>query len=304
MVERVTQRANFTNLNPQARPVDTFRRPDSRKLDEFVDWWDSRLKATNNLISSMGSAVITARQSELEEVRLKARADAVKNFYDPKRLEKIEGVDKPVETGIHLDKDSSYATYDKEVENTQDALKGIEAGKKLLSDEQLLNSVFLINKSRKKKIIKGQENEDYDPDTTEEKVFQELKEKRYANLPEDSGAFFLEKYNEAWVAFEDKFFDRLQKRNVGERVDTLSTLTKTWIDSGDLEFTVPIGPEIKPEEYDEYFYGKLGVLLDKGMEMGLERTHAQAVIIQELLLYAESFSKKTKDQEAGEITEE
>ena len=42
MVERVTQRANFGNLRPQARPVDTFRRHDTRDLDNFIEFANQR----------------------------------------------------------------------------------------------------------------------------------------------------------------------------------------------------------------------------------------------------------------------
>lgn len=313
MVERVTQRANFGNLNPKAKQIDTFRRPDARGLDEFVDWWDSRLKATSGFIKDGFGANASYRESKQEEIRLKAKADAVKNFYNPKKLE---------DPNVDLDTDTSFASYNTEVKNTQDALKGIEAGKLLINDDMFVSNIF-----KKTKLLNNAYNETghtgrdviidlpeissrglkVDEETGEysaEQIFQKEKEEAFKKIPKNSGAFYIEKYNEAWNAVEDKFFKTLQKETVNQRVSALGTLTQAYIDSGDLEFSVPQGLEINPEEYDNYFYGKLGMLLEKGEEMGLERSHAQSVILTSILSYADSFAYKTKNQEAGEITEE
>ena len=302
MAERVTQRASFGNLTPTARPVDTFHRPDSRGLDEFVQWADDRLKATEGFLKAGAGAYQTYRESKFEEVRLKARADAVKNFYDPRRLDK----ERPdFDPSIHLETDSSYALYDEEVKRIQSGLKGIEAGKGLLKDDKDLNYIFEETQRRKTdKNYKKDDKSAYNPNITEEEVFKEFRDFEFKNLPEDVDAYFLEKYNQAWGEFEDKFFERLQKQTVGKRVDTLSALTQSWIESGQLAFKLPPeGEEIKLEDDDEFFYSQLGSLLQEGIASGLTENHAQAVVIKQLLLHAESFDRETKDQEAGEITE-
>tara|TARA_B100001123_G_scaffold449549_1_gene615355 strand:- start:743 stop:2944 length:2202 start_codon:yes stop_codon:yes gene_type:complete len=302
MAERVTQRASFGNLTPTARPVDTFHRPDSRgdKLDGFVQWADDRLKATEGFLKAGAGAYQTYRESKFEEVRLKARADAVKNFYDPRRL---EGPD--FDPSIHLETDSSYALYDEEVKRIQSGLKGIEAGKGLLKDDKDLNYIFEETQRRKKdKNYKIDDKPAYNPNITEEQVFKEFRDFEYKNLPEDADAYFLEKYNQAWGEFEDKFFERLQKQHLGEKVDTLATLVQTYIESGQLAFKLPLeGEEIKLEDDDEFFYSQMGYLLQEGIASGLKENHAQAVVIKQLLLHAESFKLETDDQKAGEITE-
>lgn len=291
MVERVTQRANFGNLRPQAKPVDTFRRQDTRDLDNFIEFANQRLKATQGIIDAGFGAYQTYRESKQEEVRLKARADAVKNFYNPLRTEK---------PNVDLDTDSSFASYDKEVQRVQSSLTGIEDGKKLINDDKFLNYIFEETERRRTDpdyTVNGVNV--YNPDITEEQVFKEEKDFEYKNLVKKKAddPFYLEKYNEAWDQFEDKFFARLVKVKEGKRVGALSTLTQSWIKEKKLEFN--LDPNISTND----FYGQLGLLLEEGQKMGLKESHAQGVIINNLFKYAESFLRPTDTQNAGEITD-
>lgn len=281
MVERVTQRANFGNLRPQARPVDTFRRQDTRDLDNFIEFANQRLKATQGIIDAGFSAYQTYRESKEEDVRLKARADAVKNYYNPLRSE---------DPNVNLDTESSFASYDKEVQRIQSGLDGIEDGRKLLNDDKKLNDIFIKFDKRKK---------DGDKDVTEEQLFKEFKEKQFSQLPKNADAFYLEKYTEAFNQFEDKFFERLLKRTEGQKVQNLSRLNNEWLKSKARTFET----EIDPDNINANFYGQLGLMLEEGRKMGLKESHAQAIIINDIFRYADSFLRPTDTQNAGEITD-
>jgi len=281
MVERVTQRANFGNLRPQARPVDTFRRQDTRDLDNFIEFANQRLKATQGIIDAGFGAYQTYRESKEEDVRLKARADAVKNYYNPLRTEKPD---------VDLDTESSFASYDKEVQRVQSGLDGIEDGRKLLNDDKKLNDIFIKFDERKK---------DGDKDVTEEQLFKELKEREFSKLPKNADAFYLEKYTEAFNQFEDKFFERLLKRTEGQKVQNLSRLNNEWLKSKARTFET----EIDPDNINANFYGQLGLMLEQGRKMGLKESHAQAIIINDIFRYADSFLRPTDTQNAGEITD-
>ena len=281
MVERVTQRANFGNLRPQAKPVDTFRRQDTRDLDNFIEFANQRLKATQGIIDAGFGAYQTYRESKEEDVRLKARADAVKNYYNPLRTEKPD---------VDLDTESSFASYDKEVQRVQSGLDGIEDGRKLLNDDKKLNDIFIKFDERKK---------DGDKDVTEEQLFKELKEREFSKLPKNADAFYLEKYTEAFNQFEDKFFERLLKRTEGQKVQNLSRLNNEWLKSKARTFET----EIDPDNINANFYGQLGLMLEQGRKMGLKESHAQAIIINDIFRYADSFLRPTDTQNAGEITD-
>ncbi len=281
MVERVTQRANFGNLRPQAKPVDTFRRQDTRDLDNFIDFANQRLEATQKFTDAGFSAYQTYRESKEEDVRLKARADAVKNYYNPLRTEN---------PNVDLDTESSFASYDKEVQRVQSGLDGIEDGRKLLNDDKKLNDIFIKFDERKK---------DGDKDVTEEQLFKEFKEKQFSELPKNADAFYLEKYTEAFNQFEDKFFERLLKRTEGQKVQNLSRLNNEWLKSKARTFET----EIDPDNINANFYGQLGIMLEEGRKMGLKESHAQAIIINDIFRYADSFLRPTDTQNAGEITD-
>tara|TARA_R100001509_G_scaffold57241_1_gene31577 strand:- start:3626 stop:5680 length:2055 start_codon:yes stop_codon:yes gene_type:complete len=281
MVERVTQRANFGNLRPQARPVDTFRRQDTRDLDNFIEFANQRLKATQGIIDAGFGAYQTYRESKEEDVRLKARADAVKNYYNPLRAE---------DPNVDLDTESSFASYDKEVQRIQSGLDGIEDGRKLLNDDKKLNDIFIKFDKRKK---------DGDKDVTEEQLFKEFKERQFSQLPKNADAFYLEKYTEAFNQFEDKFFERLLKRTEGQKVQNLSRLNNEWLKSKARTFET----EIDPDDINANFYGQLGLMLEQGRKMGLKESHAQAIIINDIFRYADSFLRPTDTQNAGEITD-
>ena len=123
MVERVTQRANFGNLRPQAKPVDTFRRQDTRDLDNFIDFANQRLKATQGIIDAGFGAYQTYRESKEEEIAFKAQTDAVKGTVDPE----LQG---------------SWAIYDKQQKRTKGLLKAREKGNEIINDTDFLAGVF------------------------------------------------------------------------------------------------------------------------------------------------------------------
>ena len=128
MVERITQRANFGNLRPQARQVDIFRRPDSRDHDAETDLVNQRLEAFGNFVKGGFDAYASYRESKQEEVALKAKADAVKNANNPN----YEG-DPEYE---------NWKVYDSELKRTQNILTAQKEGNELLKDDQFIPNIF------------------------------------------------------------------------------------------------------------------------------------------------------------------
>ena len=221
MVERVTQRANFGNLRPQARPVDTFRRQDTRDLDNFIEFANQRLKATQGIIDAGFGAYQTYRESRQEEIAFKAQADAVKGTVDPE----LQG---------------SWKIYGEQQKRTKGLLKAREKGNEIINDNDFLADVFnetdKINDLDKKGInyasmvtgvrsafLTKNENNEYGS----EQVYKLRIDNKIKDIIKDNPDIDVEELLRYKGQLDQTFFENVRKNEVNNRVATFREVVRT-----------------------------------------------------------------------------
>lgn len=300
MVERVTQRAGFGNLRPQARPIDIYRRQDTRQLDNFIDWANDRLKATQGLIDSGFGAYQSYRESKAKEVALKAQADAVKNKNNP-----------------NYDGDPEYKNwkvYDVELNNTQNLLTAQKEGKLLNDDPNLIPQVFEDTRNANSYIGKGvwannktgvtTSTLEKDKDTNKysaEQVFKQTIDNRVSKIIEQNPDIDVVELNRYVESVEDKFFAEFRKRDMQDKIATYRDVVQAvTLDSDRIQGEVF---NADPNKFNAKFYEHIGDMSDYGVnKLGLPRDVAVAEALKYII--EDAYMYDNVNSEGGRIITE
>jgi len=293
MVERVTQRANFGNLRPQARPVDTFRRQDTRDLDNFIEFANQRLKATQGIIDAGFGAYQTYRESKEEEIAFKAQADAVKGTVDPE----LQG---------------SWAIYGKQQKRTKGLLKAREEGNKIINDTDFLAGVFnkteAFNKDKSAGFTMGLEVNKETGDFDVEQVYKKSIDGKINSIIRDNPDIDVEELLRYKSQLDQTFFETVRKNEVNNRVATFREVVRTTM----FDKTSPTYQSLfrlysdddkaTPVGFNKNFYSILGTLTDQGMAEGLTREQSVNVALKEIIGVAYTFDNANSN--SGRIIDE
>ena len=298
MVERVTQRANFGNLRPQARPVDTFRRQDTRDLDNFIEFANQRLKATQGIIDAGFGAYQTYRESKEEEIAFKAQADAVKGTVDPE----LQG---------------NWAIYGKQQKRTKGLLKAREEGNKIINDTNFLAGVFNeteklnANKDNPNVTQKYLGNIEPDKETGEygsEQIYKLRIDTKINDIIRDNPDIDVEELLRYKGQLDQTFFETVRKNEVNNRVAIFREVVRTTM----FDKTSPTYQSLfrlysgddkaTPIDFNKNFYNILGTLTDQGMAEGLTREQSVNVALKEIIGVAYTFDNANSN--SGRIIDE
>ena len=293
MVERVTQRANFGNLRPQAKPVDTFRRQDTRDLDNFIEFANQRLKATQGIIDAGFGAYQTYRESRQEEIAFKAQADAVKGTVDPE----LQG---------------SWAIYGKQQKRTKGLLKAREEGNKIINDTDFLAGVFnkteAFNKDKSAGFTMGLEVNKETGDFDVEQVYKKSIDGKINSIIRDNPDIDVEELLRYKGQLDQTFFENVRKNEVNNRVATFREVVRTTL----FDKTSPAyqglfrlysgDDKATPVDFNKNFYNILGTLTDQGMAEGLTREQSVNVALKEIIGVAYTFDNANSN--SGRIIDE
>ena len=299
MVERVTQRANFGNLRPQARPVDTFRRQDTRDLDNFIEFANQRLKATQGIIDAGFGAYQTFRESKQEEIAFKAQADAVKGTVDPK----LQG---------------SWAIYGKQQKRTKSLLKAREEGNKIINDTDFLAGVFneteQVNKDPEqaqfdsKSLLSGLRPDEETGEYGAEQIYKVRIDEKINSIIQNNPDIDVEELLRYKGQLDQTFFETVRKNEVNNRVATFREVVRTTM----FDKTSPAFQSLfrlysdddkaTPVGFNKNFYSILGTLTDQGMAEGLTREQSVNVALKEIIGVAYTFDNANSN--SGRIIDE
>ena len=299
MVERVTQRANFGNLRPQARPVDTFRRQDTRDLDNFIEFANQRLKATQGIIDAGFGAYQTYRENKQEEVAFKAQADAVKGTVDPE----LQG---------------SWAIYDKQQKRTKGLLKAREEGNKIINDTNFLAGVFneteQVNKDPEqaqydsKSLLSGLRPDEETGEYGAEQLYKVRIDQKINSIIQNNPDIDVEELLRYKGQLDQTFFETIRKNEVNNRVATFREVVRTTM----FDKTSPTYQSLfrlysgddkaTPIDFNKNFYSILGTLTDQGMAEGLTREQSVNVALKEIIGVAYTFDNANSN--SGRIIDE
>lgn len=295
MVERVTQRANFGNLRPQARPVDTFRRQDTRDLDNFIEFANQRLKATQGIIDAGFGAYQTYRESKEEEIAFKAQADAVKGTVDPE----LQG---------------SWAIYGKQQKRTKGLLKARKEGNKIINDTDFLAGVFNEteqvnqNPEKAKKLFPDIKPDEETGEYGSEQIYKKSIDQKINSIIQNNPDIDVEELLRYKGQLDQTFFETVRKNEVNNRVATFREVVRTTM----FDKTSPTYQSLfrlysdddkaTPVGFNKKFYNILGTLTDQGMAEGLTREQSVNVALKEIIGVAYTFDNANSN--SGRIIDE